>query len=73
MLGTEFKINTRTAVRHGSSGEQSMNEFYCDTCREQWTGAYNSDGRCVTCGSSVRLELGDTDAETGEKREQEEP
>lgn len=30
-----------------------MKEFECSTCSERWNGAYNNDGRCVTCGGVV--------------------
>ncbi|GAB2788919.1 hypothetical protein GCM10027040_13910 [Halomonas shantousis] len=33
-----------------------MNEAYCEVGARKWNGAYNSDGRCVTGGSPVRLE-----------------
>lgn len=36
-----------------------MSDMYCPECADKWSGAYNSDHRCVTCGSILRAKGGD--------------
>lgn len=31
-------------------------QLYCPECADKWNGAYNSDHRCVTCGSPLKAE-----------------
>lgn len=31
-----------------------MCDYYCPECRDRWSGAYNCDHRCVTCGSVIK-------------------
>lgn len=31
-----------------------MTEFTCPKCADKWKGAYNSDHRCVQCGSILK-------------------
>ncbi len=34
-------------------------QLYCPECADKWSGAYNTDHRCVTCGSPLKAEAGD--------------